>query len=282
MIDRVILSAASYLCLIFTLNFLLLGSYTSRMKRHRIQLPSQENHSISQDKAFFYLLDDDGKKEKIPFHNYSRIYKTQGLYEQIFYDRLRCCSPTIVSEILNKAILSSPENFSELRVLDLGAGNGLMGEALKEYGVSRMVGVDITLEAKKATYRDRPGIYDDYYIEDFTKLESDKIDELTEWSFDCLTTVAALGFGDIPVKAFHQAMNLIRPDGWIAFNIKESFLTPTDKSGFSSFIRKLILSEYMDVYSIERYRHRLSIEGVPLYYYAIVAKKKQHIPNDLI
>jgi 2-polyprenyl-3-methyl-5-hydroxy-6-metoxy-1,4-benzoquinol methylase len=48
-----------------------------------------------------------------------------------------------VAEILNPAVDQSFENFTELRVLDLGAGNGLMGEALKKYGVSRMVWIDI-------------------------------------------------------------------------------------------------------------------------------------------
>lgn len=33
--------------------------------------------------------------------------------------------------------------FSELRVLDLGAGNGMMGEVMKGYGVARLIGADI-------------------------------------------------------------------------------------------------------------------------------------------
>lgn len=252
------------------------------MQRHRIQLPISEHYNLSQSNAFFYLLNNDGSKEKIEFHNYDRIYSTPGLYEQIFYDRLRCNSPQVVTELLHKAVQSTESNFTELRVLDLGAGNGIMGESIKKYGVARIVGVDIIPQAKEAAFRDRPGIYDGYYVEDFTDLNSDKIEEFKDWSFDCLTTVAALGFGDIPVKAFHQAVNLIKDDGWLAFNIKESFLKPSDDSGFSNYIRNLMLSEYMDIYFIERYRHRLSMEGVPLFYFAIVAKKKQHIPDDLL
>jgi hypothetical protein len=89
--------------------------------------------------------------------------------------------------------------------------------------------------------------------------------------------VAALGFGDIPIKAFVQAINLVKDNGWVAFNIKDSFLNPSDESGFSTFIRNLILTEEFDVHYIERYHHRLSIEGVPLYYYAIVGKKRKAI-----
>ncbi|MGB0452927.1 MAG: class I SAM-dependent DNA methyltransferase [Bacteriovoracaceae bacterium] len=250
--------------------------------RHRIQLPMKEYRHYEQNEAFFYLVKDGDEKEKIPFHDYGRIYRTPGLYEQIFYDRLRCKSPEVVTELLYKAIQSNQKKFTELRVLDFGAGNGLMGEALKKYGVSRLVAADIEPMAKVAAYRDRPGIYDNYYIEDFTSLKKESVEELEDWSFDCLTTVAALGFGDIPVKAFHQAMNLVSDDGWIAFNIKESFLKPSDQSGFSKYIRSLILSEYFEVHFIERYNHRVSMEGQPLYYYGIVAKKCAHIPDEML
>jgi len=52
------------------------------------------------------------------------------------------------------------------------------------------------------------------------------------------------------------------------------------KSGFSRMIRDLILSKYLDIYHLERYRHRLSIDGEPLYYYAIAGKKKADIPDE--
>lgn len=252
------------------------------MKRYRIQLPATSHHDLSQSEAFFYLADEKGNREKIPFHHYGRIYESPGLYEQIFYDRLRCSSPKVVTELLHKAVEGERGNFTELRVLDFGAGNGLMGSALNKYGVARLVGADIEPNAKKAADRDRPGIYDDYFVGDFTQLGKVELEQLNSWSFNCLTTVAALGFGDIPVRAFFQALNLIKEGGWLAFNIKESFMKPTDKTGFSTFIRNLMLSEYMDIHLIERYKHRLSMEGEPLYYYAVIAKKRKHLPADML
>lgn len=251
-------------------------------KRFRVQLPISEHHSLTQSEAFFYIVGEDGNREKIMFHDYARIYSSPGLYEQIFYDRLRCKSPTVVTDLLHKATQSYQEMFTELRILDLGAGNGLVGEALKRYGVARLVGIDIIPEAKEATFRDRPGMYDEYYVEDFTKIDEKTMGELNDWSFDCLTSVAALGFGDIPAEAFIQAVNLVRKDGWVAFNIKDSFLRSSDESGFSNLVRKLILSDLFEVHFIERYKHRLSMEGVPLFYFAIVGKKKQHIFRDFI
>ncbi len=247
-------------------------------KRHRIQFPQIEGHNLAQDQVYFYVVDADGEKIKIRFHDYDAIYKIPGLYEQVFYDRLKCTSPVKVTEILKSAIDQSHENFTELRVLDLGAGNGLMGEALKKYGVSRLVGVDIIPEARMATERDRPHLYDAYYVTDFCQLTPDDKEEFQSWSLNCLTTVAALGFGDIPPKAFMQAFNIIQSQGWIGFNTKETFLDESDKSGFSRMIRELIFSKYLDIYHLERYRHRLSMEGEPLYYFAIAGRKNADIP----
>lgn len=250
-------------------------------KRHRIQFPKAELTSLQQDESYFYLQESK-KQRKIRFHDYDEIYQIPGLYEQVFYDRLKCTSPVKVTEILEAALRQSNDNFSELRVLDLGAGNGMMGEELKKNGVSRLVGVDIIDEAYEATIRDRPGIYDAYYVEDFTSLNSDKKEDIQSWECDCMVTVAALGFGDIPVKAFMEAFNLIKSEGWVAFNIKDSFFDTTDDSGFSKMIRELTFSKYLDVYYIERYRHRLSIDGEPLYYFAIVARKKSDVPDTFL
>ncbi|MFN2308318.1 MAG: class I SAM-dependent methyltransferase [Gammaproteobacteria bacterium] len=251
-----------------------------KLPRYRIQFPQPGSHELAQDEVYFYLADPDGNMRRIRFHDYDEIYKIPGLYEQVFYDRLKCTSPEKVAEILKSSVDQTRMSLTELRVLDLGAGNGLMGEALNDYGVSRMIGVDIIPEAREAAERDRPYLYDAYYINDFCNLSDDQKEEFHSWSLNCLTTVAALGFGDIPPKAFMQAFNLIQSEGWVAFNIKETFLHGSDSTGFSQMIRDLIFSEYLDIYHLERYRHRLSVEGEPLFYFAIAGRKKADIPAD--
>jgi len=251
------------------------------LKRQRIQFPKSGSPSLSQDEAYFYLQGSGGQR-KIRFHDYAEIYQVQGLYEQVFYDRLKCTSPCKVTSILESSVIQSQDNFSELRVLDLGAGNGMMGEELKKHGVSRLIGVDIISEAYEATVRDRPGLYDAYYVDDFSELDEEKREEIASWQCDCMVTVAALGFGDIPTKAFIEAFNIIKNEGWVAFNIKETFLDNSDETGFSIMIRELIFSEYLDVYHIERYRHRLSIEGEPLFYFAIAGRKNADVSSEFI
>lgn len=249
--------------------------------RHRIQFPPHDAHSLEQDEVYFYLREGD-RRLKLRFHDYAQIYLRPGLYEQIFYERLKCTSPKRVGEILKWTLDSREVNFSELRVLDLGAGNGMMGEIMKQYGVSRLVGVDLIPEARDACYRDRPGLYDEYFVEDFTNLSQESIDEIDDWSIDCLTSVAALGFGDIPPKAFFRALQFVQAGGWVAFNIKETFLDRSDTSGFSRFIRELIFSEYLDLHHLQKYRHRFSMEGTPLFYFALVARKTAVIPEDFL
>ena len=96
-------------------------------KRHRIQFPKVESSDLNQDQSYFYLQES-SKQRKIKFHDYDEIYQIQGLYEQLFYDRLKCTSPVKVTSILEAAVKQCGDNFSELRVLDLGAGNGMVGE----------------------------------------------------------------------------------------------------------------------------------------------------------
>lgn len=249
--------------------------------RYKISFPRPRDETPSQNEAFFFLREESGKK-KIRFHDYAEIYKYPGLYEQLFYDRLKCSSPKKIAEILKYCVRQSEDIFSELRVLDLGAGNGMVGEVLAEYGVSRLVGADIIEEAKVAVDRDRAGVYDDFYVANFCELSDEQKAELDSWSLNTLTVVAALGFDDIPPKAFIEGFNLIHSEGWVAFNIKESFLNYKDDSGFSKTIRELIFSEYLDLNYLERYRHRLSIDGTPLYYFAVAGRKTANVPGNFL
>ena len=249
--------------------------------RYRLSFPRASSQDLAQDQAYFILHGDDGPT-RVRFHDYSEIYRRPGLYEQLFYDRLKCSSPHKVAQILRSAVAQSDMYFSELRVLDLGAGNGMMGEELKKEGVSRLIGVDIIPDAEEAAYRDRPGLYDDYHTVDLTTLDGRRRDDIQSWGLNTLVCVAALGFGDIPARALVEGFNLIGPQGWVAFNIKETFFDRRDETGFSRALRELIFSTYLDVYHLERYRHRLSIDGEPLFYFAISGRKNADVPDDFL
>lgn len=247
-------------------------------QRYQIRFPVDDLTRARQDEAYFTIVKD-GVQRRIGFHDYAEIYRHPGLYEQLYYQRLKCSSPARLSQLLHQVVRNAGEHPARLRVLDVGAGNGMVGEILAEQGTARLVGVDLIDEARRATERDRPGIYDRYYVADLSRLSRELLAELRGWNFNAMTSVAALGFGDIPVAAFVPAFNLVANDGWIAFNIRESFLNATDTSGFAQLVRRLLHGEYFKLHHFERYCHRLSIEGNRLYYNAVIGRKRRDIDD---
>ena len=176
-----------------------------------------------------------------------------------------------------------PNEASDLRVLDLGAGNGVMAEELRRIGVGHVVGLDLLPEAALAARRDRPDVYDDYVVVDLTALPERDEKRLRMSRLDCLVTAAALGFGDIPPDAFAKAFNLVAAEGWIAMTIKEDFLDPHgDDSGFARLLRSLIDTGIIEIQAHQRYCHRLSIDGEKLFYIAAVARKTADIPRQAL
>src|SRR5690606_11744152 len=125
--------------------------------------------------------------QRIRLHDYNEIYNVPGLYEALFYVRLKCCSPWRVLSLLVGVLSDFPQSGDALRVLDVGAGNGMMGQEMRNLGALHVAGVDIIPEARSATERDRPGVYDHYLIADLTQLGEDESAQLREARLNCLT-----------------------------------------------------------------------------------------------
>lgn len=224
----------------------------------------------------------DGATREIRFHDYHEIYAIPGLYEFLFYERLECCSPQVVCGLLEDELDAEDVERESLRVLDLGAGNGMVGDELAALGVSTIVGIDLLPEAAAAARRDRPGLYEDYYVLDLTELDEPHREKLRGHRFNSLVTVAALGFGDIPPLAFAEAFNLVADGGFVAFNIKEHFLDDGDTTGFSRLIGKLLETGLIEQRAEKVYQHRLATNGDGLDYVAIVGLKRGDIPAAMI
>lgn len=239
--------------------------------QYEIKLPPEDG--LDQDQEWCDVRVDD-EVRRIRFHDYHEIYSIPGLYEQIFYDLLRCDSPRFVCSRLTHAMEQAEYDATELAVLDLGAGNGIVGEELRSLGASAVVGVDLLEEAAEAAERDRPEVYDDYLAADITALDETERSDLESRELNCLVTVAALGFGDIPPEVFNSAYELIGEGGWVAFNINENFTTDTDRTGFSGVIADSLESGALELWDQSRYRHRLSTRGEPIFYNSIIAAKR--------
>ena len=239
----------------------------------RLALP-EPGSKFSQDDEWCVVAEPDGTWAEYRFHDYDRIFRVPGLYEKIFYDVLGCDSPRFMVGLLQDALGGSGVEAGSLRVLDLGAGNGIMAEELTAVGVPYAVGVDILPEAREAAERDRPGLYADYHVADLTALPAAERDALAEHQLNALTVVAALGFGDIPPAAFRTAYDLVDDGGWIVLTIKDAFLAETDTSGFGGMIGESIRSGALEVVRRERFQHRLATDSTPLLYEGIIARKR--------
>jgi len=168
-----------------------------------------------------------------------------------------------------------------LRALDFGAGNGMVAEVLDEFGIGTIVGVDLLEEARDAALRDRPGLYDSYFQLDLTDLSGADRSALRHQRFNALSCVAALGFGDVPPVAFAEALNFVADDGWIAFNVRDRFFEETDPTGFGGFLRRLFSEGVLEERARVRYAHRVSVDGEPLHYLAVIACKRSAVPMEL-
>ncbi|MGP1273469.1 MAG: class I SAM-dependent DNA methyltransferase [Phycisphaerales bacterium] len=236
-----------------------------------------EGGTIDQDSEWF-LVKYEGAWRELRLHDYPDIYSIEGLYEKVVYDLLRCRSPEVIRDELVSAVKKAGGDPSGLTVLDLGAGNGIMAERLKEAGIAEgedgaFIGADLIPEAAEAAERDRPGIYDEYVVGDITDLPAQEQAKLASVEPDVLTCVAALGFGDIPPEAFIAGFEKVRVGGWVAFCIRDRFVDADDGSGFSRLIDHLIRDGVIEVVSTRRYVHRVAFSGEPIEYVAYIARK---------
>jgi SAM-dependent methyltransferase len=243
----------------------------------RIALP-EPSTAYEQDSEWC-LVDIEEKWREIRFHDYADIYRVRGLYEQLFYRVLQCSSPRMIAQLLATALAASNTPAADLRVLDLGAGNGIVAEELAAAGVEYVVGADLLPEAAEAARRDRPAAYRDYLVADLENLTNEQKSQLAGHSFNAMTCVAALGFGDIPTDCFRVAFNQVADGGWIAFTIKDDFLSDRDTSGFSGLIKKTVQDGILEIVSSTKYQHRLATDGSPLEYVGVIARKLGRLPG---
>ncbi len=130
------------------------AGFSNKHRRLDVRLP-EHVEDIDQDSEYCSVLLD-GSWQQVRFHDYDRIFTIPGLYEQLFHDILDCRSPDVIGKLLKEELQRNNVPASSLRVLDLGAGNGVVGEQLRTVGVGYLVGADILQEAKDAARRDRP------------------------------------------------------------------------------------------------------------------------------
>lgn len=243
----------------------------------QIRLPDNiENLPINEE---YFFITENGQERKLKLHDYGEVYSIPGLYKYLALEKLAYRSHQVMATLLTENLKNNGESVEELKLLELGAGSGLFGQAVAELGVTSIIGIDILPEAAEATQRDSPGVYENYFVEDLTQLSKSTRDFLNEKKLNGFVCCSALSEGHIPVKAFATGMNLIKNQGWVLFNVaKTSYECEDNCPEFVDFYYQAVEKGYLKIHSTESYLHRCFLNGQPLEYVAILAKKQTDIP----
>ncbi|MCC6572903.1 MAG: class I SAM-dependent methyltransferase [Planctomycetes bacterium] len=238
--------------------------------QYDIKLPDAAD--LTQDREFCEVKLD-GEWRRFRFHDYDEIYRIPGLYEQIFYRQLECASHVRLTTMLADTLEQFGEDPRDLRVLELGAGNGVVGERLRELGVGALAGLDISPVARDAALRDRPQTYDDYFVANLARLSGPQHAGIRQFAPNCLIAVACLGFGDMQPAAFKVAADMLPAGGWLALNVKYEVIGSEDRGSFGHMLREMAAHKKIAINSYSIYTHRMSVEGKRLHYAAMVGRK---------
>lgn len=179
----------------------------------------------------------------------------------------------------------SDELVGPLTILDVAAGNGIVGAELRnqlagEPGIRRLIGTDLLESARSAALRDRPNIYDDYVAADLTQPH----DSALPPSSDIVVICAALGpgDGDLPLEAVDGAISLLREGGLLVLTVNAENQRGGSSPRWQSFMASVTNGRGgggshwrgLEEVARQRFRHRKNVQGKWIdRYMALIYKK---------
>jgi predicted TPR repeat methyltransferase len=224
-----------------------------------VSFPAQENGGP--DEEAFDVTFDDGRVQRLTMHDYGRVYAIPGLYEEVVHRRLGCATPDRVAALLARAARGLGWALDDVRVLDLGAGNGVSGSALAEAGMRPVVAVDIEPAARLATLRDRPGLYELVLTGDARSLGA----AVRALRPNALTLVGALGNDHVGAEELSAAAQLLESDALVAYAYP-------DYEDDTALMTALAARGDLTELDRERYRHRRTTAGGERVWQAVVVR----------
>ncbi len=242
---------------------------------YRIYLPKNENQ-LPIHEEYFFIIQDNGEEQRIRLHDYATIYSIPGLYEQLAIEMLGYQSHEFMADFLARELNKERVPLDEVNILELGAGSGLFGRELYKNGIKSLIGVDIVPEAAAAANYGENKIYQDYLIEDFTKITPHSRKFLIDQKPNVFVCCSALSQGHIPIEALETGVNLINDNGWILFNVSASSYQNKDHE-IMVFFEEAMRKGQLQMVSMENYIHRKFCNGDSLEYVALLLKKNSTV-----
>lgn len=118
------------------------------------------------------------------------------------YVAYKTCTP-VFDQVLRETFGSDP---TKLRILDAGAGTGIVGKVLQDLGYTNMDALDISQkmldEAKKLN------VYKEFFC---AALSAEPIAEIATDQYDALICVGTLTVGHVKPVAFDEILRVVKP-----------------------------------------------------------------------
>jgi hypothetical protein len=220
---------------------------------------------------YIALTDASSDEEIIHLHDYERLYRVPGLYEHVVQELLACRSPQVAADALVDALAEVGRDPSEVVLLDLGTGTGIVGELASAIGISTIIGIDTLDAARAACLRDRPGVYSDYLVGDLASPPPGLLKTLERHRPTALISAGALGGTHATGAALVNALGLLPMGSPVVFTIDERWTRTDAPGGFRTPLAGLLASHQLRLLHRSRFQHRLSTNGNPIDYELIVA-----------
>lgn len=168
-------------------------------------------------------------------NNKSELIEAYGAWAETYdtdsIDRFGYTAPEVTAKCLAK--YTQPES----RVLDLGAGTGLVGEFLAKEGFTNITALDLSddmlaVARKKDCYKE------------FLVMDAEALD-INDDSYDVGISVGTFTPNHFGLKAMNEFVRVVRPGGIVCLSLRDDFVADIS-NGFANHLKELEKAKILD------------------------------------
>lgn len=179
------------------------------------------------------------------------------------YIAYKTCPP-IFDQFVRENLCNDP---SKLRILDAGAGTGIVGKVLQSLGYTNIDALDISQkmldEAKKLN------IYKEFIC---APLSAEPIAEIATNQYDALICVGTLTVGHVKPVALDEILRIVKPGGIIGFTLRRDIYEETgpEKCGYREKMSEMETSQKWKLLKCELIDYHLNVDELRAKCYSIM------------